>query len=78
MFCSNCNDDGDIYCTEIDNCRRDCEWQSWGQWSICNATCGGGVETRSRGYTPAQNGGQPCEGDDSESRDCALGGCSSV
>ncbi len=29
----------------------------WSNWSSCDKTCGGGNQTRSRSYIPAQNGG---------------------
>jgi len=30
---------------------------AWSGWSSCDKTCGGGNQTRSRSYVPAQNGG---------------------
>merc|ERR1712038_437006 len=42
------------------------EWSSWGSWSSCTTTCGGGVQTRSR----TCQGGSGCSGNNSQSRSC--------
>ena len=54
----------------------DCKWGSFGPWSGCTKTCGGGFQTRTRTVeTPAANGGSDCVGDASETRACSTGAC---
>ena len=54
----------------------DCEWGSYGEWSSCTVSCGGGEKSRTRSVaTPASNGGQECEGEATESEACNTGGC---
>ena len=54
----------------------DCEWGPYGEWSTCSKTCGGGEKSRSREVEiPASSGGQPCEGEDTETVDCNMGLC---
>jgi hypothetical protein len=51
-------------------CPVDCVVSDWSEWSTCTATCGGGMQTRTRTVlVPAQFGGAPC-GSLSESRAC--------
>jgi hypothetical protein len=43
------------------NSKVDCEVSSWGGWSSCSKTCGGGTQTRTRTITKQpSNGGQSC------------------
>ena len=52
-------------------CPVDCEWGSYGEWSSCSKTCGGGEKSRSRLVAkPAFNGGLACEGDTLETKIC--------
>jgi len=54
----------------------DCLWGSYGEWSTCSKTCGGGERTRTRNETtPASNGGQECEGDSTETENCNQEEC---
>jgi hypothetical protein len=52
-------------------------WSSWGSWSSCSVTCGGGNQSRTRTCTnPAPaNGGKDCEGAPSETQNCGLKQC---
>lgn len=56
-------------------------WSAWGEWGNCSATCGGGIQTRSRtctNPTPA-NGGNTCySGMGVESQSCNTQTCSVV
>ena len=52
-------------------------WNSWGSWTSCTATCGGGTKSRSRSCTnpsPA-NGGKPCPGSSGDRPACNTNGC---
>lgn len=50
-------------------------WASWAGWSVCTATCGGGLQTRTRACaSPAPaHGGDECAGTPSEDRQCNVG-----
>lgn len=56
----------------------DGQWSSWGSWAECSKTCGGGSQTRSRVCTsPApENGGLPCQGSASDTKECKTFACS--
>eukprot|EP00929_Paragymnodinium_shiwhaense_P097590 TRINITY_DN59225_c0_g1_i1.p1 TRINITY_DN59225_c0_g1~~TRINITY_DN59225_c0_g1_i1.p1 ORF type:complete len:1427 (-),score=228.70 TRINITY_DN59225_c0_g1_i1:32-4312(-) len=58
-------------------CSVDCLWAAWNQWSGCSTSCGeGGRSTRSRvALEVAAYGGLPCDGSDSEARQCAQLPC---
>jgi len=42
------------------------QWSSWGSWSPCTVSCGGGVQARTRSC----QGGSNCAGQSSQSRSC--------
>ncbi|XP_078342697.1 uncharacterized protein LOC144628471 isoform X5 [Oculina patagonica] len=52
-------------------------WSSWGAWSSCSLTCGGGSQTRMRTCTnpPPSGGGAACPGSSSQTQSCNLNGC---
>ena len=56
-----------------------CEWNEWGKWGLCSATCGGGQQFRIRTKKQiAQNGGQDCIGQSQDwSRTCNEDVCPS-
>lgn len=58
-------------------CPVDCEFSDWHDWGGCSKTCGGGgKEERTRAVmTPASGGGKPCEGDQTNMRDCGNISC---
>ena len=52
-------------------CPVHCEWDNWGKWQQCSASCGGGVQHRSR--VPKRNaecGGIECAGKPLQSQTC--------
>ncbi|XP_056005434.1 SCO-spondin-like isoform X2 [Ostrea edulis] len=84
------NDDGTLFqisypqlCTRTlpsiceKSTRVDGNWASWGTWSKCPVTCGGGIEQRERTCTnpPPKHGGSNCVGDASETRPCNTQPC---
>lgn len=52
-------------------------WSSWSPWSVCNASCSGGVTVRSRSCSmpPPSNGGAGCEGESMETEECNVDPC---
>mmetsp|Transcript_10485 Transcript_10485/g.18949 ORF Transcript_10485/g.18949 Transcript_10485/m.18949 type:complete len:841 (+) Transcript_10485:111-2633(+) len=59
-------------CGEIP-CPINCVWADWREWGsggTCSASCGGGVQTRTRFFRPAYFAGLPCDGNSSETRVC--------
>jgi len=52
-------------------------WGQWGQWSSCDKSCDLGVRSRTRSCdSPApNNGGQPCQGQATESDFCNAFAC---
>ena len=67
--------------TEITTCSNnacpiDCEWGSYGEWSSCSKSCGGGDKLRSRSKARlASNGGKECVGPDTERSICGQTSC---
>ncbi|XP_031555969.1 uncharacterized protein LOC116292757 [Actinia tenebrosa] len=58
-------------------CPIDGGFGEWGNYSRCEVTCGGGTQMRMRTCTnPAPaNGGRPCTGSTTETRDCNIQPC---
>ena len=57
-------------------CPVDCTWDSFGEWSSCTKSCGGGEKTRKRSIlTPASDGGQDCKGPAIEKDWCNTNAC---
>lgn len=57
-------------------CPVDCVWGSWGEFTDCTKSCGGGAKERSRGYhVHVANGGKPCLGDADELLPCNVFYC---
>jgi len=55
-------------------------YSSWGSWTSCTKTCGGGTKSRYRSCTnpkPA-NGGKPCSGSSIEKPSCNTNGCPGI
>uniref|UniRef100_A0A8W8ILJ9 IgGFc-binding protein N-terminal domain-containing protein n=1 Tax=Magallana gigas TaxID=29159 RepID=A0A8W8ILJ9_MAGGI len=59
------------------NCPIDGNWASWGSYSACTVTCGGGTQGRNRTCSsPApQYGGKACSGSSSSSQSCNTHNC---
>ena len=52
------------------------QWQEWGQWSQCTASCGQGLKIRARACSqPASGGNEQCPGDSTEVEDCSSAEC---
>nr|XP_040571099.1 SCO-spondin-like isoform X1 [Lepeophtheirus salmonis] len=57
-------------CNADVNCPINGKWNSWGRWSICSVSCGGGIQGRRRTCTVPQFGGEPCNGQSDQERQC--------
>lgn len=55
----------------------DGRWSDWDGWSTCSATCGGGIQNRSRTCTnpPPAYGGKDCLGANQELQSCNQNPC---
>ena len=60
---------------QINQSKIDCEWQDYGAWSECNATCGMGLKVRYRKTRPGNGGGINCVGSSKEVKQCTLVPC---
>jgi len=57
-------------------CSIDCELTGWSEWSECSKTCLVGTHTRSRLVKrEAENGGNACDAERSETQNCNIGSC---
>jgi hypothetical protein len=63
-------------CNEKIVCNKDCKWDKWNAWSGCSATCGNGIQTRSREHLRKQSGnGSRCIGNYTEHKRCYIRPC---
>ena len=53
----------------------DCIWESWGDWSVCSQSCGGGKRIRTRMVANHETKGGNCNGEFSEEEDCNTDIC---
>ena len=52
------------------------EWQDWGHWSQCTASCGQGLKIRARSCSePAFGGENQCLGNSTEVDHCKTSDC---
>ncbi|XP_015209797.2 SCO-spondin [Lepisosteus oculatus] len=58
-------------------CRVDGGWSRWSPWSRCDRMCGGGRSIRTRSCTspPPKNGGNKCEGEKNQVKNCNTRPC---
>ena len=55
-------------------------WNTWEGFGRCSVTCGGGnmIRTRVCNNPPPMNGGNSCEGSDTEARECGIESCAGI
>ena len=54
----------------------DCVMEEWGAWGVCDAPCGGGTQTRTRGVAVAPvHGGAECPGTTVQQQACNVEEC---
>ena len=47
-------------------------WEEWTVWSECSSSCENGTQNRNRSCVEPLHGGDDCEGDATEVKDCFL------
>ena len=53
-----------------------CTWDEFGHWGLCSLSCGGGVQSRTRGIKQREAyGGEQCNGNSTETRECNVAAC---
>lgn len=58
------------------SCPIDCQWEGWGAWTPCTASCGGGSITRARDKVhELYAGGASCPGGATETQACQTHPC---
>jgi hypothetical protein len=66
----------DTHACNTDPCPIHCKWSEWGEWTACNAECGGGAKSRWREViVDAVFGGDPCPGTSRISQPCNTDPC---
>ena len=53
----------------------DCQWNSWGSYSACSKTCGGGTKTKSRTKSVDENSTGSCSGSSTSTTGCNAQEC---
>ena len=54
----------------------DCVWSTFGKWSDCSTTCGGGTRFSTRTIIQQSlHGGKECKGEDTQSENCNEAPC---
>ncbi|KAI8512763.1 Thrombospondin type 1 repeat-containing protein [Branchiostoma belcheri] len=61
--------DTEIQPCNLGTCKEKGLWSPWSVWTACSATCGGGVQRRTR-YCELAPAGAPCEGPYTMNRTC--------
>ena len=52
------------------------QWQDWGEWSECTATCGEGLNIRARAcFDPESEGNYNCPGSPTQVKKCEEAEC---
>ena len=52
------------------------QWQDWGEWSECTATCGEGLNIRARAcFDPESEGNRHCPGSPTQVKKCEVAEC---
>ena len=52
------------------------QWQDWGEWSECTATCGEGLNIRARAcFDPESEGNRHCPGSPTQVKKCEEAEC---
>ena len=51
------------------------EWTDWGDWQLCNVSCGGGGQWRHRECYGVEHGGDACPGEASQFKTCGMIQC---
>lgn len=59
-------------CDSLIGCPVDGIWGVWSTYSDCTASCGSGMQTRTRLCTGQSNGGQPCFGSATQAITCST------
>ena len=55
------------------------QWQEWGEWSACTASCGQGLEVRARACNQATSeADDTCPGDATVTRICSSSECPGI
>ena len=55
-----------------------CTWSSWGNYSACPVTCGGGTQTRTRTKLVVEKNGGICSGLSYQERQCNTEPCPGI
>ena len=69
----------DLQSCNIESCPIDCQWDNFGEWSVCSKSCGEGTKSRKRSkLNVAKHGGMDCQGNNEEEQSCNLINCTAL